>query len=101
GAEIAGIGKVLDESAEVESHVDPGVGAAERLPVQIALEGTVELAVLPARAELLGRHEDRRQSRSGLGLEEAEPLAEFGGDKVPERHVVDQADEDDCRQRLL
>jgi hypothetical protein len=36
--EIAGLGEVGDEGAEVEGHVDTGVGAAEWLAVEVDLQ---------------------------------------------------------------
>src|SRR4051812_46358973 len=72
--QVAGPGEVGDEGAEIEGHVIAGVGAAERRAVEIDLERARELAVPPALAQLVGRHEDGGQRRGGLGLEEAEAL---------------------------
>src|SRR5688572_1589803 len=100
GPDVPGLRQMGDQGSEVEGHVDPGVGAAEGLAVEIDLEGAVELAVPEAVAELLGGDEDRRQSRGGLRLEEAEALAELAGDEVAQADVVDQPDEQDVGQRV-
>src|SRR3546814_18475115 len=52
------------------------LGTAEGLAVEIDHQRAVKLAVLPAPAKLVRRHENRRQSGGGLGLDEAEALGE-------------------------
>jgi hypothetical protein len=95
------LAQVRDERAEIEGHVDAGIGAAEGLAVEIDLERAVELAALPPLAEFRGGNEDGREGRGGLGLEEAEALGEFARDKVAQGDVVDETDEQDVLQSCV
>ena len=47
----AGPGRVGDQRPEIEGHVDPGVGAAERAAVEVDAQSPVQLAVPPAVAQ--------------------------------------------------
>ena len=84
-----------DERREIEGHVDAGVGAAERLAVQVDHQRQMNLAAVPGLAQFVRRHGDRREGRGWLGVEEAEPLGELRPGQRAQRHVVDQHDEAD------
>src|SRR6218665_3244303 len=88
GAELAGLGGMRDERAEIEGHVDAGIRAAERLAVHIDHQLAVELAVLPPVAERIGGDEHRRKGAGRLGLKEAKALGELAGDQVAQGYVV-------------
>jgi hypothetical protein len=84
-----------DQGAEIEGHVDPGVGAAEWLTVQVHLERAVQFPVLPALAELVGGDQHRRQRRGRFGLEKAEAFGELGRNEVAQADVIDEPDQTD------
>ena len=90
-----------DERAEVEGHVLARLDAAEGLTVEVDVKLAVELAVPPPVAQRIGGHEHGRKGAGRLGLEEAEALRQLAGDQPTQRHVVGQADEADCGERLF
>src|SRR3546814_4366188 len=66
-----------DELAEVEGHVDAGIGAAERLAVEVDAKRAMQLPVAPALAERFRGHENGRHRARRLRLKKAESLGQF------------------------
>src|SRR3546814_7397540 len=71
-SQIAGLGEMRNEGAEIERHVLAGIRTTERLSIEVHPQRTVQLAILPALAQFVGGDEHRRQRRGGFGLEEPE-----------------------------
>lgn len=81
------------QTAEVEVHVDAGIGRAQAPAVERGHQRQVQLAAAPVRAQLIGRGQHRGQGRGRLGLQEAEALGDLGRDQVAQRDIVGQADQ--------
>ena len=63
--------------AEIEGHVDAGIGRPNGLPFRSTMQRPVQLAAVPGVAQLVGRHRHRREGRGRLRLEEAEALGQL------------------------
>ena len=89
-----------DKLAEIEGHVDAGVGATERLAVKVDTQGAVQFDSVPATTQLIGRHENRGERTGRLGLKKAKPFGEFPRDQVAQRHIVGQPHQPDRLARF-
>ena len=79
-----------DEPAEIEGHVCAGIGPAEEPAVHMHQQRAMQLGLAPGRTQLVRGHRHRRESRGGLGLEEAEALGKLARDQVSQRYVIGQ-----------
>ena len=90
-----------DELAEIEGHVDAGLGFAKRLTVQERQQGQVHFRTPPGIAEFVRRNGDRRKGARRLGLKKSETLGEFAGNQLSQRDVVNDHDQLDMAGRVL
>ena len=74
--------RVRDQLREIELHVDAGLGRAEPFAIDVGQQRQVQLVVAPGIAQFVRGHEDRRQGRARLRLQEAEALGQFARDQV-------------------
>src|SRR3546814_11723062 len=88
-----------DELAEVEGHVDAGIGAAERLAVEVDAKRAMQLPVAPALAERFRGHENGRHRARRLRLKKAESLGQFAGAQRSEERRVGKECVRTCRSR--
>ena len=78
-----------DQGREVEGHVDTGIGLAEQLAIEADAQRQVEAPAVPGLAQFVRGNTDRAKGAGGLGLEEAEALAQLRGYQVAQGNVVD------------
>ena len=100
-AERARLGGMGDQLRKGERHVLAGIGCAEVRAVELDQQRQMQLAVLPGVAQFVGRHRHGRKGASGLGLEEAETLGQFGRDQVAQATRRSPASAGGCASRGL
>ena len=90
-----------NQARQVKCIIHTGVRRPQFYPVHGGVQGQVDLAAVPGRAQFVRRDCHRRKRGMGLGLIKSELFGQFRRDQVPERYVVDDGDQLDMRLRLF
>src|SRR3990167_6955799 len=100
-AQVARLGHVGDQLAEVEGHLGARVAHADLAAVPGGLHGEVHAAMVPGVAQLVQCDGHGAEGGGGLALEETETLGQLGRDQVAQAHVVGNHHQADAVQRLV
>src|SRR3989344_3035142 len=100
-AQVARLGHVGDQLAEVEGHLGARVAHADLAAVPGGLHGEVHAAMVPGVAQLVQCDGHGAEGGGGLALEEPETLGQLGRDQVAQAPVVGNHHQAGAVQRLV